>query len=76
MTDDGLEAPTNDFIHALAASDANVANITVERTEQGMRVTFDLLDPDDADLVRDVAKEHGFEQDDDTGERFELVGKA
>ncbi|GGI97977.1 hypothetical protein GCM10008995_04830 [Halobellus salinus] len=36
-----------------------------------MRVTFDLLDPDDLHLVRDVAEEHGFEQYGDTGERFE-----
>jgi hypothetical protein len=36
-----------------------------------MRVTFDLLDSDDANLVREVAKEHGFEQYGDTGERFE-----
>jgi hypothetical protein len=71
MTDDDLEARTNDFVHALAASDADVANINADRTEQGMRVTFDLLDSDDADLVRDVAEEYGFEQDGDTGERFE-----
>jgi hypothetical protein len=36
-----------------------------------MRVTFDLLDSDDADLVREVAEKHGFEQYGDTGERFE-----
>ena len=71
MTDDDLEKRTNDFVHALAASDADVANISADRTEQGMRVTFDLLEPDDADLVRDVADEHGFEQYGDTGERFE-----
>ena len=71
MTDD-LEARTNDFMHALAASDADVANISANRTEQGMRVTFDLLDPDDADLVREVAEEHGFEQYGDNGERFEV----
>ena len=71
MTDDDLEARTTDFMHALAASDADVANISADRTEQGMRVTFDLLDPDDAGLVRDVAKEHGFEQYGDNGERFE-----
>ena len=70
MTDD-LEERTSDFVHALAASDADVANISADQTEQGMRVTFDLLDHDDADLVRDVAKEHGFEQYGDTGERFE-----
>lgn len=73
MTDDDLEERTNDFVHALAASDADVANISADRTEQGMRVTLDLLDPDHLDLVRDVAEEHGFEQDGDTGERFELV---
>jgi hypothetical protein len=73
MADDDLKARTNDFVHALAASDADVANITAEKSEQGMRVTFDLLDPDDADLVQDVAEEHGFEQDGDTGERFESV---
>jgi hypothetical protein len=71
MTDDNLEARTNDFVHALAASDADVANISAERTEQGMRVTLDLLDPDHADLVREVAEKHGFEQYGDTGERFE-----
>jgi len=38
-----------------------------------MRVTFDLLDHDDADLVQDVAEGHGFKQYGDTGERFELV---
>jgi hypothetical protein len=38
-----------------------------------MRVTFDLLDSDDVDLVRDVAEEYGFEQYGDTGERFESV---
>jgi len=71
MTDDDIKTRTNDFVHALAASDADVANISAEKSEQGMRVTLDLLDPDDADLVRDVADEHGFEQDGDTGERFE-----
>lgn len=72
MTDDDLKARTNDFVHALAASEADVANISAERTEQGMRVTFDLLDPDDTNLVCDVAEEHGFEQDGDTGKRFEV----
>jgi hypothetical protein len=71
MTDDDLKARTNDFVHALAASDADVANITAERTEQGMRVTFDLLDADHVDLVREAAEEHAFEQDGDTGKRFE-----
>ena len=71
MTDGDLKARTNDFVHALAASDADVANIAANRVEDGMRVTFDLLDPDDADLVRDVADTHDFEQDGDTGERFE-----
>ena len=71
MTDDDLKTRTNDFVHALAASDADVVNITAEKSEQGMRVTFDLLDPDDTNLVCDVADEHGFEQYGDTGERFE-----
>ena len=71
MTEDALEDRTSDFMHSLAASDAGVANITAEKSEQGMRVTLDLLDPDDADLVRDVAEEHGFEQYGDNGERFE-----
>ena len=74
MTDDDLKARTNDFVHTLAASDADVANISANRTEQGMRVTLDLLDPDDTNLVCDVAKEHGFEQYGDNGERFEIVG--
>ena len=60
-------------MHALAASDADVANISADRTEDGMVVTFDLLDSDDADLVRSVAEEHGFEATDDTSERFEAV---
>ena len=71
MPDDDLEERTTDFIHALAASEANVANISADWTEEGMVVTFDLLDPDDIELVRDVAKEHGFAQYGDTGERFE-----
>jgi hypothetical protein len=71
MPDTDLEARTSDFVHALASSDADVANISADQTEQGMRVTFDLLDPDDANLVRDVADEHGFEQYGDNGERFE-----
>jgi hypothetical protein len=73
MTDDDLESRTTDFMHALAASEADVANISAERTDQDMRVTFDLLDTDDADLVRDVATEHGFDQYGDTGERFETT---
>ena len=73
MTDDELKQRTTDFMHALAASDADVANITADRTEEGMVVTFDLLDSDDADLVRSVAEEHGFEATDDTSERFEFV---
>lgn len=36
-----------------------------------MRVTFDLLDREDADLVGEIAEEYGFEQADDKGERFE-----
>ena len=71
MPDTDLEERTNDFVHALAASDADVANITAEKSEQGMRVTLDLLDLDDADLVRDVADAHDFEQYGDNGERFE-----
>lgn len=73
MTDDDLEERTTDFMHALAASDADVANISADRTEEGMVVTFDLIDPDDADLVRSVGEEHDFEATDDTSERFEAV---
>lgn len=76
MTEDDLETRTNDFMHALAASDAGVANISADRTGDSVVVTFDLLDPDDADLVRDVAEDHGFEQADDTGEQFEVVEVA
>jgi len=72
MPDDDLEERTTDFMHALAASDADVANISAERTEQRMVVTFDLLDSDDADIVQDVADEHGFNQYGNTGERFEI----
>jgi hypothetical protein len=61
MANDDLEARTNEFVHSLAASDADVANISAERTEQGMRVTFDLLDPDHVDLVRSVAEKYGLE---------------
>ena len=71
MTDDDLEKRTTDFMHALAASEADVSNISADRTEDCLVVTFGLLDPDDADLVRDVADEHDFEQYGDTGERFE-----
>jgi len=73
MTDDDLEDRTTEFMHALAASDADVANISADRTEDGMVVTFDLLDPDHLDLVGDVAEDHGFHQYGDTGERFRLV---
>ena len=71
MTEDALEDRTSDFMHSLAASDADVANISADRTDEGMVVTFDLLDSDDAELVRDVAEEHDFEATDDTGERFQ-----
>ena len=70
MPDDELKQRTTDFMHALASSEADAANITADRTEGGMVVTFDLLDSDDADLVREVAAEHGFETTDDTNERF------
>ena len=73
MTDDDLEERTTDFMHALAASDADVSNISAERTDRGMRVTFDLLDPDHVDLVREVAQEPGLKQYGDPGERFESV---
>ena len=75
MTDDDLEERTTDFMHALAASEADVANISADRTEDGMVVTFDLLDSDNADLVREVAAEYGFEASDDTGEQFETATK-
>jgi hypothetical protein len=76
MSEDDLEERTNDLFDALAASEADVANISAERTERGMRVTFDVLDSDqvELDLVRDVAREHGFDQYGDTGERFEACG--
>lgn len=70
MPDDDLEERTTDFVHALAASEADVANISAGQTEEGMVVTFDLLDKDDADLVRDVAEEHGFKPTDDIGKWF------
>ncbi len=73
MPDNDLEERMTDFMYALAASDANVVNISADRPKQDMQVTFDLLDPEDADLVRDVAEEHGFEQDGDTGEQFYTV---
>lgn len=57
MADD-LEERTSDFVHALAASETDVANISADRTEDAMVVTCALLDPDDPDLVRDVAEEH------------------
>jgi len=60
MTDDDLKARTSDLMHALAASDADVANITAEWTDQGMRVTFDLLKPDDAELAREVIGAHAW----------------
>jgi len=41
--DDNLKERTNDFVHALAASGADVANISTERTGNGMRVTYDVL---------------------------------
>lgn len=72
MTDDDLEERTSDFVHALAASEADVANISADRTEQGMRVTLDLNDAEDDDLVRDIAEDYGFQQYGDTGERFEF----
>jgi hypothetical protein len=73
MPDDDLEERTTDLMHALAASDADVSNISAERTEDGMIVTIDLLDPDDRDRVESIATEHGFEATDDTGEQFEAV---
>jgi hypothetical protein len=73
MSDDDLEERTNEFVHALAASDADTANISAERTESGMRVTFDLNETNDADLVRRIADDHGFEQYGDTEERFETT---
>ena len=72
MPDDELEQRTTDFMHALAASEADVSNISANRTEDCLVVTFDLLDSDDTDLVRDVAEEHGFKPTDDTSERFVL----
>ena len=71
MSDDDLEQRATDFMHAIAASDADVANISADRTGDSVVVTFGLLDPDDADLVRSVAEEHGFKPTDDTSERFE-----
>ena len=72
MPDDELEQRTTDFMHALAASEADVANITADRTEQGMRVTLDLLEPDDVDLVREVAEGYRFEATDDDCDRYIL----
>ena len=44
MSDDDLKDRINDFVRVLAASDADVANISIQRAEQGIRVTFDLLE--------------------------------
>ena len=63
---------SEDIMNALAALGADVANISAERSERSMRVTFDLLDPDDADLVRDVAEERG--ESDPRKRRIALCG--
>ena len=53
------------------SGDRSVLNKLV--VQESSILLFDLLEPDDADLVRDVAAEQGFEQYGDTGERFEPV---
>jgi hypothetical protein len=65
-----LEEASSYFMHALAGSDANVANITTEPTEDGVHVAFDLLDKDDLSIVLDIASQCGF--DEKSTEQFEL----
>lgn len=72
MTDNDLEERPTDFMHALAASDADVANISADRTEEGMVVTFDLLDPDDAELVQHIAEDYDFRRQGETSDKFVL----
>jgi tRNA G46 methylase TrmB len=66
-----IEEGSSYFMHALAGSDANVANITTEPTEDGVRVAFDLLDKDYLSIVRDIADQCGF--DEKSSEQFELL---
>lgn len=65
---------TEQFMDALEWSEADVENVSAEsfyRHEHsygGWRVSLDLQDPDDLPLVRAIADELTFVQDDEAGE--------
>lgn len=62
MTGDNSGDTASEFMHALAASDADVTHISAEEVPGGVEVSFNLLDEDDIDLVREIANEYGFER--------------
>lgn len=45
--------------------------MTTDRTERGMRVSLDLLNPDGADLLRNVTEEYGYKQFGEDREQFD-----
>lgn len=63
-TERSLEAEeiANDFMHALADSEADVGNFSAGMFVDEVRVQFDIHEPDDSVLVAEVADEHGFEK--------------
>lgn len=63
-TERSLEAEriADDFMHALADSDAAVGNFSAGMFEDGVRVQFDLRESDDAALVAAVAEDHEFQK--------------
>lgn len=63
-TERSLEAEeiANDFMHALADSEADIGNFSAGMFGDGVRVQFDLHETDDTALVAEVANEHGYER--------------
>lgn len=61
-TERSLEAEefASDFMNAIADSDADVDNFSAGMFGDEVRVRFDLLKPEDADLLTGVGQEHGF----------------
>jgi hypothetical protein len=59
QTTDDVEQNTIDFMHGLAASDVDAANISAERTPREMRVHADIPRADSA-AASDLAAEYDF----------------
>jgi hypothetical protein len=64
--------PASDLVTALNDSGADIGDITIEQHPERVVVSFNLLNEDDIELVREIADRHDYKRLTDGVSLFEL----